>query len=141
MSFMKTMNKRGSKIDPWGTPTFMSRQLDMITKNAFSRVNIFRKFKFILDRKTLEAIYITFIRPLLEYADVVLDTKTQILINKLENVQSINLNFLKMLTRENAFLVIMSICLFHLPSSESCSPRCLCSVTVLMIVLFTIGLG
>jgi hypothetical protein len=29
----------------------------------------------------------TFIRPLLEYADVVLDTKTQILINKLENVQ------------------------------------------------------
>ena len=27
MSFMKTMNKRGPKIDPWGTPTFMSRQL------------------------------------------------------------------------------------------------------------------
>ena len=42
---------------------------------------------FILDRKTLETIYITFIRPLLEYADVVWDTKTQILINKLENVQ------------------------------------------------------
>ena len=56
----------------------------MITKNAFSRVNILRKFKFILDRKT---IYITFIRPLLEYADVVWDTKTQKLINKLENVQ------------------------------------------------------
>jgi hypothetical protein len=32
-------------------------------------------------------IYITFIRPLLEYADVVWDTKTQILTNKLENVQ------------------------------------------------------
>ena len=46
-----------------------------------------------------------------------------------------------MLTRENAFLVIMSICLFQLPSSESCSPRCLCSVTVLMIVLFIIRLG
>jgi hypothetical protein len=60
----------------------------MITKKAFSRVNILRKFKFILDRKTLETIYITFIlRPLLEYADVVWDTKTQILINKLENVQ------------------------------------------------------
>jgi hypothetical protein len=40
-----------------------------------------------LDLKTLETIYITFIRPLLEYADVVWDTKTQILINKLENVQ------------------------------------------------------
>ena len=46
-----------------------------------------RKFKCILDRKTLETIYITFIRPLLDYADVVWDTKTQILINKLENVQ------------------------------------------------------
>ena len=64
-----------------------NKHIDMITKKAFSRVNILRKFKFILDRKTLETIYITFIRPLLEYADVVLDTKTQILINKLENVQ------------------------------------------------------
>jgi hypothetical protein len=59
----------------------------MITKKAFSRVNILRKFKFILDRKTLQTIYITFIRSLLEYADVVWDTKTQILINKLENVE------------------------------------------------------
>ena len=64
-----------------------NKHIDMITKKAFSRVNILRKFKFILDRKTLETIYFTFIRPLLEYADVVWDTKTQILINKLENVQ------------------------------------------------------
>jgi hypothetical protein len=69
--------------------------------------NKWLKFKFILDRKTLETIYITFIRPLLEYADVFWDTKTQILMNK----------------------------------PESCSPRCLCSVTVLMIVLFIIRLG
>ena len=27
MSLMKTMNKRGPKIDPWGTPALMSRQL------------------------------------------------------------------------------------------------------------------
>jgi hypothetical protein len=47
------------------------KHIDMITKKAFSRVNILRKFKFILDRKTLETIYINFIRPLLEYADVV----------------------------------------------------------------------
>jgi hypothetical protein len=52
-----------------------------------AEINILRKFKFILDRKTLETIYTTFIRPILEYADVVWDTKTQILINKLENVQ------------------------------------------------------
>ena len=60
-----------------------NKHIDMITKKAFWHVNILRKFKFILDRKTLETIYITFIRPLLEYADVVWDTKTQILINKL----------------------------------------------------------
>jgi hypothetical protein len=29
MSFMKTMNKRGPRIDPWGTPAFMSRQLEV----------------------------------------------------------------------------------------------------------------
>jgi hypothetical protein len=35
----------------------------------------------------LEKIYLTFIRPMLEYADVVWDNKTLFLINKLENVQ------------------------------------------------------
>ena len=47
-----------------------NKHIDMITKRAFSRVNILRKFKFILDRKTLETIYITVIRPILEYANV-----------------------------------------------------------------------
>jgi hypothetical protein len=47
-----------------------NKHIDMITKKAFSRVNLLRKFKFILDRKTLETIYITVIRPILEYADV-----------------------------------------------------------------------
>ena len=42
---------------------------------------------FILDRKTLEKIYHTFIRPILEYADVVWGNETLLLINKLENVQ------------------------------------------------------
>jgi hypothetical protein len=44
-------------------------------------------FIFFLDRKTLENIYLTFIRPILEYADVVWDIKTLFLINKSENVQ------------------------------------------------------
>jgi hypothetical protein len=38
MSFMKTMNKRGPRIDPWGTPAFMSRQLEvelLITTRCF----------------------------------------------------------------------------------------------------------
>jgi hypothetical protein len=52
------------------------KHIDLITKKAFIRVNILRKFKFIPDRKTLEKIYLTFIRPILEYADVVWDNKT-----------------------------------------------------------------
>ena len=63
------------------------KHIDLITKKAFIRVNILRKFKFILDSKTLEKIYLTFIRPILEYADVVWDNKTLFLINKLENFQ------------------------------------------------------
>ena len=55
-----------------------NKHIDMITKKAFSRVNILRKFKFILDRKTLETIYITFIRPLLEYTDLVWDEAARI---------------------------------------------------------------
>jgi len=41
----------------------------------------------LLDRKTLEKIYLTFIRPILEYADVVWDNKTLFLINTIEHVQ------------------------------------------------------
>jgi hypothetical protein len=37
---------------------------------------------------TLEKIYLTFIRPLLEYGDVVWDCKTVYLTNKLESVQA-----------------------------------------------------
>ena len=64
------------------------KHVDLITKKAFTRVNITRKFKFILDRRTLEKNYLTFIRPLLEYGDVVWDCKTVYLTNKLESVQA-----------------------------------------------------
>lgn len=64
-----------------------NKHLDMITKKAYARINILRKFKFILDRKTLEKIYLTFIRPLLEYGDVVWDHTSPSLIKKIENVQ------------------------------------------------------
>ena len=41
----------------------------------------------VLDRKTLEKIYLTYIRPIMEYSEVVWDNKTLFLINKSENVQ------------------------------------------------------
>ena len=46
-----------------------------------------RKLKFTLDRKSLETIYFSFIRPLLEYADVVWDNCTQYEVDELEKIQ------------------------------------------------------
>ena len=44
---------------------------------AWSRINLMRKFKYTLDRKSLETIYIAWIRPILEYTDLVRDNCTQ----------------------------------------------------------------
>ena len=45
--------------------------INYIQDKAWFRVNIMRKLKFKLDRKSLEIIYTAFIRPLLEYGDVI----------------------------------------------------------------------
>ena len=47
------------------------QQINYIKEQAWSRVNVMRKLKFKLDRKSLEMIYTAFIRPLLEYGDVI----------------------------------------------------------------------
>ena len=62
--------------------------LDYIKTKAWHRVNIMRKLKFTLDRKSLQTIYISFIRPLLEYVDVVWDNCTQYEENELEQIQN-----------------------------------------------------
>lgn len=46
-----------------------------------------RKLKFQLDRRSLQTIYFSFIRPLLEYADVIWDNCTQYEVNDLEKIQ------------------------------------------------------
>jgi len=61
--------------------------IDYIVKKTYNRLNIMRKSRTFLDRYTLEKIYISFIRPLMEYADVIWDNQKQNLINKLENIQ------------------------------------------------------
>jgi hypothetical protein len=63
------------------------KHIDMITEKAYKRINILRTFKLILDRKTLEKMYITFVNPLLEYADVIWDNMSMSLNKKIENVQ------------------------------------------------------
>lgn len=47
-----------------------------------------RKLKFHLDRKSLETIYLAFVRPLLEYADVTWDNCSQYENNELNKIQN-----------------------------------------------------
>ena len=59
-----------------------------ITGKTWTRINIMRKLKFKLDRKSLETIYLTFIRPLLEYGDVLWDNCTQYEKDELDKIQN-----------------------------------------------------
>ena len=43
--------------------------ISYIKEKAWNRINIMRKLKFQLDRKSLEIIYTSFIRPILEYGN------------------------------------------------------------------------
>ena len=61
--------------------------IDNIKCKAWFRINIMRKLKFTLDRKSLQTIYFSFIRPLLEYANIVWDNCTQYEVNELEKIQ------------------------------------------------------
>ena len=62
--------------------------IDYVKTKAWSRINVMRKLKFQLDRKSLERIYFSFIRPLLEYASVVWNNCTQYGSNELEKIQN-----------------------------------------------------
>ena len=61
--------------------------IDYIQEKAWCRINFLRQLKFTLDRKSLEKVYFTFIRSLLEYADVFWDNCTQQQSNALEKIQ------------------------------------------------------
>ena len=62
--------------------------IDCIKNKAWNRIHIMRKLKFKIDRKSLEIIYTTFIRPILEYADVIWDNCTQYEKQELEKIQN-----------------------------------------------------
>ena len=64
------------------------QHIKYITDRAWGRINIMRKLKFKLDRKSLEIIYTSFIRPLLEYGDVVWDNCTQYEKEELQKIQN-----------------------------------------------------
>ena len=64
------------------------KHINYIKEKAWLRINIMRKLKYKLDRKSLETIYLTFIRPLLEYGDIVWDNCTQYEKQELDKIQN-----------------------------------------------------
>ena len=60
--------------------------IDEIISKASKRLNLIRKLKFKVDRKSLEKMYFSFIRPVLEYADVIWDNCPEYMKLKLEQI-------------------------------------------------------
>jgi hypothetical protein len=56
-----------------------------------SRLSVFRRVKIKLKRSHLQTIYISFIRPLMEYGDIVWDNITDYLKQSLEDLHQINI--------------------------------------------------
>ena len=64
------------------------KHINYIKEKAWFRINIMRKLKFKLDRKSVEIIYTTIIRPILEYGDVIWDNCTQYEKQELDKIQT-----------------------------------------------------
>ena len=64
-----------------------SDHINEITTKAMKRVHLLRLFKYKMSRSALHRCYLSFIRPLLEYGDVVFDNCSQNDKNTLENIQ------------------------------------------------------
>ena len=64
------------------------KHIEYIKEKAWTRINIMRRLKYEIDRKSLEIIYTTFIRPILEYADVIWDNCGDYEKQELEKIQN-----------------------------------------------------
>ena len=62
-------------------------QINNILSKCLTLTSCLRSFKYRLNRKTLEIMYKSFILPVLDYGDIIWDNCTEILSNKLEEVQ------------------------------------------------------
>ena len=66
-----------------------------IYEKASSRLKILRSLKHTLDRNSLRIVYISYIRPILEYADIVWDNCTK---NESDLLESIQIEAMKIIT-------------------------------------------
>lgn len=64
-----------------------STTIKFIVDKAWKRIYILRQYKFLLNRKVLERMYFSFIRPLLEYGDIVWSNCTFEQSNIIESIQ------------------------------------------------------
>ena len=62
--------------------------IETILGKAWKRIDILRSLKFKLDRQTLETMYFSYIRPLLEYSDIVWGNCSQSDTQALEKLQT-----------------------------------------------------
>jgi len=69
--------------------------IDNIIESVSKMLHVLQKLKYSLDRKTLETIYLTFVRPKLEYACIIWDDCS---IDDKERLESMQLNFARVVT-------------------------------------------
>ena len=62
--------------------------INSISQKAWKRINVMRQLKNRLDRKSLQVIYVPFIRPILEYGDVIWNNIPQYLKDDLDKIQN-----------------------------------------------------
>ena len=59
-----------------------------IVQKAWKRINVMRQLKNRLDRKFLQVMFFSFVRPIIEYADVVWNNMPQYLKDDLDKIQN-----------------------------------------------------
>jgi len=69
-----------------------SAHIKFVTEKDWKRINVMRSLTFTLDRRSLGTIYLTFIRPLLEYGGVIYDNLIDFEHNKLDITKQLELS-------------------------------------------------
>ena len=83
-----------------------SKHIGSMIESVSKQISCLRKIKYQFSKQTLNTLYCTYIRPLLEYASQVLDGSTQADANRLEQVQS---NTARIVTRLPVFASLDSL--------------------------------
>ena len=82
---------------------------EIVTK-ASSRLNIIRKLKFKVDRKSLEHMYFGYVRPILEYADVIWDNCPNYMKEKLEYINYETARIITGATKLTSIRILLQEC-------------------------------